>query len=229
MRWEAQRSKELEAEKARLQKADRDAIRTARIIAERVAAPLSPAQKRRALRETRYWELVGSGASNAAACRMLGVSRVIGTRLRNRRAEQPRASLKPPSGRYLCLRERLHMADLFRMGCSLRHIGRELGRHASTIKRELDRRRDPQGRYLPHIADHDASSQRRRPRERKLRANPRLHSLVQTKLTSHWSPEQICGWLALEFKAANGAKDPQAPVADRIRARIGRAEHDNDQ
>ena len=33
---------------------------------------------------------------NAAACRMLGVSRVIGTRLRNQRAEQPRASLKPP-------------------------------------------------------------------------------------------------------------------------------------
>lgn len=201
VRWEAQRRKELEAEKARLLKAERDAIRTARIVAERVAAPLSPAQKRRALRETRYWELVGSGASNAAACRMLGVSRVIGTRLRNQRAQQPRASLKPPSGRYLCLRERLQMADLLRLGCSLRQIGRELGRHASTIKRELDRHRDPRGRYLPHIADHEARSQRRRPRDRKLHANPRLHALVQTKLTSHWSPEQICGWLALEFPA----------------------------
>lgn len=206
VRWETQRKKELEAEKARLQKAERDAIRTARIVAERVAAPWSPAQKRRALRETRYWELVGSGSSNAAACRMLGVSRVIGTRLRNHRAEQPRASLKPPSGRYLCLRERLHMADLLRMGCSLRQIGRELGRHASTIKRELDRHRDPRGRYLPHIADHEARSQRRRPRERKLQANPLLHALVQTKLTSHWSPEQICGWLALEFPAEPGLR-----------------------
>ncbi|MET3370137.1 UNVERIFIED_CONTAM: IS30 family transposase [Jeotgalibacillus campisalis] len=201
LRWEFQRKKELEVEKARLLKAERDAIRTARIVAERVAAPMSPAQKRRALRETRYWELVGSGASNAAACRMLGVSRNIGTRLRNQRAQQPRARLKPPSGRYLCLRERLQMADLLRMGCSLRQIGRELGRHASTIKRELDRHRDPRGRYLPHTADHDARSQRRRPRERKLQANPRLHALVQTKLTSHWSPEQICGWLALEFAA----------------------------
>ena len=205
-RWESQRRKELEVEKARLLKAERDAIRTARIVAERVAAPLSPARKRRALRETRYWELVGSGASNAAACRMLGVSRVIGTRLRNQRAQQPRASLKPPSGRYLCLRERLHMADLLRMGCSLRQIGRELGRHASTIKRELDRHRDPRGRYLPHTADHDARSQRRRPRKRKLQANPRLQALVQTKLTSHWSPEQICGWLALEFPAEPGLR-----------------------
>ncbi|WP_309994794.1 IS30 family transposase [Paenarthrobacter nitroguajacolicus] len=199
VRWEAQRRKELEAEKARLQKAEWDAIRTARIVAERLTVPLLPAQKRRALRETRYWELVGSGASNAAACRMLGVSRVIGTRLRNRRAEQPRASLKPPSGRYLCRRERLHMADLLRMGCSLRQIGRELGRHASTIKREFDRHRDHHGRYLPHVADHNARNQRRRPRKRKLQANTRLHVLVQAKLTSHWSPEQICGWLPLEF------------------------------
>ncbi|MCR1161833.1 IS30 family transposase [Paenarthrobacter sp. UW852] len=92
------------------------------------------------------------------------------------------------------------------MGCFLRQIGRELGRHASTIKRELDRHRDPRGRYLPHTADHDARSQRRRPRERKLQTNPRLHSLVQTKLTSHWSPEQICGWLALEFPAEPGLR-----------------------
>jgi hypothetical protein len=115
-RWEAHLRKDQDAEKARLQRVDRDAIRTARIIAEMVAAPLSSAQKQRAQRETRYWELVGSGASNAAACRMLGVSRVIGTRIRNRRAEQPRACKKPPSGRYLCLRERLQMADLLRLG-----------------------------------------------------------------------------------------------------------------
>ncbi|MFF2841055.1 helix-turn-helix domain-containing protein [Paenarthrobacter sp. NPDC057981] len=40
------------------------------------------------------------------------------------------------------------MADLLRMGCSLRQIGRELGRHASTIKRELDRHRDSRGAIL---------------------------------------------------------------------------------
>ncbi|RJT75422.1 IS30 family transposase [Arthrobacter cheniae] len=205
-RWEAQNKKEIEAEKARVQQLDRDAIRAARVIAERVAAPLSPAQKRRVLREVRYWDLVGSGASNAAACRMLGVSRTIGTRYRSQRAARPRASTKPPSGRYLCLRERLQMADLLRMGCSLRAIGRELGRHPSTIKRELDRHRDIKGRYLPHVANHDASRQRLRPRERKLSASPHLRSLVQAKLTSHWSPEQICGWLSLRFPTNPGLR-----------------------
>ena len=105
------------------------------------------------------------------------------------------------SGRYLSLRERLQIADLLRLGCSLRRIGRELGRHPSTIKRELDRHRDGQGRYLPHTADHDARRQRLRPRERTLRKNRRLRALVQRKLRSHWSPEQICGWLALRFPA----------------------------
>ncbi|WP_461186785.1 IS30 family transposase [Arthrobacter sp. Z4-13] len=197
--WETQRRQEREAEKARLQKAERDAIRTARIIAERTAAPLSPAQKRRALRETRYWELVGSGASNAAACRMLGVSRVIGTRLRSQRAAQPPGQTRLSSGRYLSLRERLQIADLLRLGCSLQRIARELGRAASTIKRELDRHRDEQGRYLPHTADHNALLGRKRPRERKLKTNRRLRALVQNKLNRNWSPEQICGWLALRF------------------------------
>ncbi|MDN4609608.1 IS30 family transposase [Arthrobacter sp. IIF3SC--B10] len=131
---------------------------------------------------------------------------MIGTRYRNQRAARPRVSRKPASGRYLCLRERLQMADLLRLGCSLRAIGRELGRHASTIKRELDRHRDSKGRYLPRVADHDARQQRRRPRERKLRASQRLRSLVQAKLASRWSPEQICGWLAQSFPAEPGLR-----------------------
>lgn len=205
-RWEAQNKKDIGSEKARLQQLDREAIRAARVIAERVAAPLSPAQKRRALREAHYWELVGSGVSNAAACRMLGVSNVIGTRYRNQRAARPRVSSRPASGRYLCLRERLQMADLLRLGCSMRAIGRELGRHPSTIKRELDRHRDTKGRYLPQVADHDARRQRLRPRERKLSASPHLRALVQTKLTDYWSPEQICGWLSLSFPAESGLR-----------------------
>jgi IS30 family transposase len=98
------------------------------------------------------------------------------------------------------------MADLLRMGCSLRAIGRELGRNPSTIKRELDRHRDAKDRYLPHVADHAAHRQRLRPRERKLSASPHLRSLVQAKLTSHWSPEQICGWLTQSFPNEPGMR-----------------------
>ncbi|NKX56755.1 IS30 family transposase [Arthrobacter mobilis] len=199
--WEARRTRQLAAEKARLRQVHLDGIRQSRLVAERAARPLSAAQARRALRETRYWELVNAGVSNARACRMLGMSRNIGTRLRNRRAAQPPGQAGPSSGRYLSLPERLQIADLLRLGCSLRRIGLELGRAPSTIKRELDRHRDGQGRYLPHTADDDARRRRRRPRERKLKANRRLRALVQRKLNRNWSPEQICGWLALRFPA----------------------------
>ncbi|WP_284976285.1 IS30 family transposase [Arthrobacter sp. efr-133-TYG-104] len=205
VRWEIQRKEELKAEKARQQKAERDAIGTARIVAERVAAPWSPAQKRRALRETRYWDLVSAGCSNAEACRMLGMSRRAGTKLRNQRAEQSHKRVPAQgSGRYLSLLERIQIADLLRLDCSLRRIGRELGRCPSTIKRELDRHRDGRGQYSPHAADHSASQQRRRPRDRKLKRNRRLRAIVQRKLNRHWSPEQICGWLALQFPVEPG-------------------------
>lgn len=98
-------------------------------------------------------------------------------------------------GRYLTLCERLQIADLLRLDCSLRAIAVELGRSPSTIKRELDRHRDPQGRYLPHGADHAAHVQRCRPKSHKLIANPKLRKLVQRKLNRCWSPDEISGWL----------------------------------
>jgi IS30 family transposase len=99
------------------------------------------------------------------------------------------------SGRSLDARERLQIADLLRLGFSLRRIAAELGRHPSTIKRELDRHRSPEGRYLPRTADNDARQQRARPRARKLTANITLRRLVQRKLNRCWSPDEICGWL----------------------------------
>ena len=77
----------------------------------------------------------------------------------------------------------------------MRRIAVELGRHASTIKRELDRHRDAQGFYLPRTADHDARLQRARPKVHKLVANARLRTLAQRKLNRFWSPDEICGWM----------------------------------
>nr|WP_239537352.1 IS30 family transposase [Arthrobacter roseus] len=107
-------------------------------------------------------------------------------------------SLQPPpvaAGRYLDVRERLRIADLLNLGHSMRRVARELGRQPSTIKRELDRHRDGEGRYLPRTADHDARRQRARPKAHKLAANPGLRGLVQRKLNRCWSPDEICGWM----------------------------------
>ena len=89
----------------------------------------------------------------------------------------------------------MQIADLLRLGFSVRRIAAELGRHPSTIKRELDRHRSPEGRYLPRTADHDARRQRGRPRAGKLTANIALRRLVQRKLNRCWSPDEVCGWL----------------------------------
>ena len=193
-RWEAERRSRVAEQQRAVLAADARAIRSA----ARQAAVLSvPVPSRTKVREARYWELMRSGLTNAAACRILGVSRRAGQRIRQRSRYQTVAQTRPErwSGRYLSLPERLKIADLLGFGWSLRKIAAELGRSPSTIKRELDRHRDDQGRYLPHTADHTARQRRRRPRAPKLAANDRLRRLVQRKLNRYWSPDEISGWL----------------------------------
>lgn len=162
-----------------------------------LASTVSEAQQRRAKRDTKYWQLMREGKSNAEACRVLGMHRRTGALLRRANNYQI-PSLKPPPtavGRYLDARERLRIADLLELGHSMRRVARELGRQPSTIKRELDRHRDAEGRYLPRTADHDARLQRARPKAHKLVADPRLRGLVQRKLNRCWSPDEISGWM----------------------------------
>ncbi|HZX98568.1 MAG TPA: IS30 family transposase [Dermatophilaceae bacterium] len=180
-------------------KAERKAILDSGRHVQLLELPRRPTQRQVRLVEVerRYWELMRAGVSNAAASRLLGMHRKSGTRIRKKSHHQTLGPLRPTpdSGRYLSLRERLQIADLERLGYSIRKISIELGRHPSTVKRELDRNRDKHGRYLPHGADDAARLRRRRPRPHKLVASPRLRMLVQRKLNRYWSPDEICGWL----------------------------------
>lgn len=97
--------------------------------------------------------------------------------------------------RLLSLQEREKIADLRRLGWSLRAIGRDLGRAASTIKRELDAR-SVDDRYLPHSAHRDAAAKRARPKLAKLAQPGRLRDYVSARLSEQWSPEQISGVLS---------------------------------
>jgi len=97
--------------------------------------------------------------------------------------------------RLLSLQEREKIADLKRAGFTLRAIGRELGRPASTVKRELDSR-SMAGLYLPHAAHRDAAARRTRPKPAKLAQRGRLRDYVAERLREQWSPEQISGVLS---------------------------------
>jgi len=176
----------------------REALRSSRRFADQAAGSvLSEAQRRRVARDDAYWKLMRSGETNVSASRLLGMHRRTGTNIRRAQQHQTRPPTRPAasSGRYLDLRERLQIADLLRLRFSMRGIAEELGRHPSTIKRELDRHRSQDGRYLPRTADHDARLQRARPRATRLAANLPLRRLVQRKLNRCWSPDEICGWM----------------------------------
>ena len=178
--------------------AQHEAVKSSGRYADQVlGGVLSEAQKRRAARADAYWQMMRDGVSNAEACRLLGMHRRTGTQLRRANNFQipPLIAATLATGRYLEARERLQIADLLRLGHSLRRIAIELGRHPSTIKRELDRHRNAEGRYLPHTADHDARLQRARPKVPKLVTNEQMRTLVQRKLNRCWSPDEICGWM----------------------------------
>lgn len=175
--WEAERTQATARSRRERDAAERRAVRESARYAEALMqgrAPRSDVQRR----DTQYWQLMRSGLSNTAACKLLGVNRRTGGLIRQRHRHQTAAlAVKLPSaGRYLSLPERLQIADLLSLGLSMRAIAAELGRSPSTVKRELDRHRDLQGRYLPRGADHSAQLGRRRPRQHKLVANTTLRT-----------------------------------------------------
>jgi IS30 family transposase len=77
-------------------------------------------------------------------------------------------------------------------------IGRQIGRPASTVSREVARNG---GRELYRCESADAAAYRRakRPKECKLAVQEALKQAVAAKLELKWSPEQISNWLPLAY------------------------------
>ena len=158
-----------------------------------------------------FARLIARGVSNSEACRMVGVNRRTGTRWRYGRtvtsssgAElhyQPMTTTTALlSARFLSEDERVVIGDRAGAGSSLRAIGRELGRPASTISREVHRNRDAEsGRYRPFAAHRMALRRLARPRERRLAGDPVLREQVQRWLDRRWGPAQIANTLRAEF------------------------------
>ena len=98
----------------------------------------------------------------------------------------------------LTLAEREEISRGMATALSIRQIAATLGRAPSTISREIHRHGGAHT-YRASEADAQAWERTHRPKPCRLATSPTLQRLVASKLTLDWSPEQIAGWLKLEF------------------------------
>jgi IS30 family transposase len=136
----------------------------------------------------------------AGAAGMAGVSPSTAHRVSARVGRVPQTPEVPGSSRYLDREERYEIARLREQGLSRPQIAARLGRHRSTVGRELDRNADPRtGGYQPERAHSLARERRRRPKAGKLSRSPRLRAAVQGMLNRRYSPEQVSGRLKVKY------------------------------
>jgi len=145
----------------------------------------------------RIWELRAKGLSEAEIGRRVGFPRATVSRYVARFGGiRPRPRRR--AARCLTLAEREEISRGIAGGESAREIAHTLGRSHTTIAREIDRcggRR----RYRAHAAEREAWQRARRPRSTKLELCPELGRLVVERLQDDHSPEQIAGWLRLQY------------------------------
>jgi len=110
--------------------------------------------------------------------------------------------IRPPERRRSRLALTLGEREIISRGIaasrSYRSIARDLCRPASTVSREVNRN-GGYDRYRAADADRLAWVRARRPKLCKLAHNKALQRVISDKLTLHWSPEQIAGWLKRKY------------------------------
>jgi IS30 family transposase len=98
----------------------------------------------------------------------------------------------------LTLAEREDISRGIASGSSIREIAKGLQRAVSTVSREVARHG---GRplYRASEADHQAWESALRPKACLLAIRVKLQQIVASKLILDWSPEQISGWLKMQY------------------------------
>ena len=165
-----------------------------------------------AARRAKYLDLVRGGMNLTQAARAVGVSKCTGrsgataghappaaTNGRSWIGTWYRGDMDKPKridARYLCMDERIAIADMRRVGSGARAIARALGRAPSTIGREPRRNvADIGGVYGPHRAQQMATHRPRRPKPRKTMPGTRPRDEIKAGPDKHRSPEQTSGRL----------------------------------
>src|SRR6202158_4595704 len=98
----------------------------------------------------------------------------------------------------LTLREREEISRGLASGSSIREIAKRLDRVASTVSREVARH-GGRSVYRANQADGEAWESALRPKRCLLSINVKLQKMVASKLILDWSPEQISGWLKIQY------------------------------
>lgn len=165
----------------------------------------SPGRPKAAHREQRFlfWRLIGAGLSSEEAAVRAGASPAVGGRWFREAGGMPPTqfskSAPPLSGRYLSFAEREEIALLRARGFGVCAIGRETGRAASTISRELRRNaatRSGGFEYRASTAQWHADRAASRPKQTKLAHNDVLHRYVEDRLSGKVAAPDgtvICG------------------------------------
>jgi len=143
------------------------------------------------------WRAYRAGASLRSISRTLG--RTMGALRILVASTGGRAPLIPRrSALRLAPAEREEISRGVVAGDSCRLIGGRIRRAGSTVSREIARN-GGRRRYRACQAEQAAWSRARRPKAAKLVACPRLRQVVEAKLASRWSPQQIAGWLTRAY------------------------------
>jgi len=108
--------------------------------------------------------------------------------------------------------ERVAVFQMLHEKVSKADIARRLGRHRSSIFKELRRNSIPHSygrrpRYCPVTAQQKADQRRHQPRT-KMMACPAIREYVEKRMKEYWSPDQIAGRMKLDF-----ASDPRLRIS----------------
>jgi len=145
-----------------------------------------------------FWEAVRSGLGVPEASAVAGVPGTAEAWFRRAGGVKGNGP-GPVSGRYLSVAEREEIAVGVAADEPLAVIAARLGRHPSSIGREVRRNADSRGQYRALVAQARAEERARRPKTARLAADPRLRGWVQAGLEKRWSPEQVSAALRREF------------------------------
>jgi IS30 family transposase len=102
------------------------------------------------------------------------------------------------SRRALTLAEREDISRGMASGCSMRVIAQRLSRASSTVSREVARH-GGRAQYRASDADQRTWQLALRPKVCRLALHDELRTIVASKLTEDWSPQQISGWLKTAY------------------------------